>query len=652
MNRLMFAVACAGLAAAVAHGTETELKWKSATGGDISDVANWSGVPEGVTDISYDASTGYFGVFSGFGAKTLNLTLSKDFWFNRYYFQSAGTVHDFDLRGHTLKWRGDKTSQVYVNDNQHNQKITFRNGALDFYTAARRELVVPSEGSVLTFLGTDEEPLSIFGSAFVPRPSKGGKIVFTNTVARACQIKMSDGVGTIVLTGPKTEICHYLNDYAGVGVTGGGGATLMLENGATYDVINSSGSQKADILVGGTGSGGNTFIVAGEGSYLCSTNRGASDPGVASLVVGYQTNSNRLHVTDHASVKLSSKLLVGNPISDTTRGSASWNFIRIDSNAVVTAADIIIGQRANRDNYAYTQPMPSFVSNVCVIADGARVSLNQDGIKVGTEFTVSDSAVRITNKAYVSMCKSYVGTAGVSNRLDVMDGGVLYGKEQGTAWGLFVGGTASTGTVVSVDGGILALTNDILRMSGSAPGHETRLLLRNGGDVFVRYLETMNAGNRIEIDDSTLTINTEGEFPCGGDGTVTLAFSGSNPKLVYKNVHVGGSTEKFSFGTGVHFAFKPPQGGFASAPVCSKGRDITITGTPTMSIDETEFVKEGGGTTVLFDAGAGKQVAISDEALASFRASLGENGSRLRLSADKQTLSYRHKTDGLMILLR
>ena len=364
----------------------------------------------------------------------------------------------------------------------------------------------------------------------------------------------------------------------------GGGSTLIVSDGALLDVLNSNGSQKADILVGGMGAGHSTLVDSGEGTCLYNTNvaRKASDVGVASLVVGYHTDGNVLHVTDHATVELSSKLLVGNPISDTTRGSASHNFIRIDSNAVVTAADIILGQRANRSGQTYDVTDVTYASNTCVIADGASVTLTQDGLIVGGDAAAYDNAVVISNAAVVSSKTSYVGArGGVSNRLDVVDGGVFLCRETGEHRGLIVGGETSTGTVVTVDGGLVALTNGVFELRGAATGHETRSTLCRGADVHARYVRVKGTGNRLEIDDATLTVGTEGIFPFEAEADVTLAFAGARPRLDFLNVSVSGTTAAFRFGTGVHFVFTPPRGGFAEPPVTAQGRGITLEGAPT-----------------------------------------------------------------------
>ena len=526
------------LSAAAFGGTETELSWKNgAASGDLAVAANWAGVPDGVTDISYDEATGYYGRFVSLGARTLSLTLSKDFSFNRLYLQSAGTEYDVDLGGHALRLRGDREGQIAFNQNQPNQRMTIRNGVLDFSDFTRRQLNVSGEGTCL---------------------------YNTNNVARQ-----------------------------------------------------------------------------------------ASNAGVASLVVGYHTDGNVLHVTDRATVELSSKLLVGNPISDTTRGSASRNFIRIDSNAVVTAADIILGQRANRSDTAYGVTDVTYASNTCVIADGASVTLTQDGLIVGGDAAARDNAVVISNAAVVSYRTSYVGArGGISNRQAIVDGGVFLGRETGAARGLFVGGASSTGTVVTVDGGTVALTNGVFELRGAAAGQETRATLRRGADVHARHVRVKGTGNRLEIDDATLTVGTEGVFPFEADGDVTLAFSGATPRLDFLNVSVSGTTAAFRFGTGVHFAFTPPAGGFAEPVVTAQGRGITLEDAPTLTIDETEFLKNGGGRLVLFDAGEGRTIEISDTAWASLRASLGENGRRLRLSANRQTLVYSHRPGGFALIVR
>lgn len=647
------------LSAAAFGGTETELSWKNgAASGDLAVAANWAGVPDGVTDISYDEATGYYGRFVSLGARTLSLTLSKDFSFNRLYLQSAGTEYDVDLGGHALRLRGDREGQIAFNQNQPNQRMTIRNGVLDFSDFTRRQLNVSGEGNVLTFAGTEAEPVSIVGEPFEPILTSGGRLVLSNAVARSCRLALStdNGAGTMVLTGPKTEVRHWQNAYAGIDVARGGGSTLVVSGGALLDVLNSSGSQKADILVGGMGRGHSTLVVSGAGTCLYNTNRvarQASNAGVASLVVGYHTDGNVLHVTDRATVELSSKLLVGNPIFDTTRGSASRNFIRIDSNAVVTAADIILGQRANRSDTAYGVTDVTYASNTCVIADGASVTLTQDGLIVGGDAAARDNAVVISNAAVVSYRTSYVGArGGISNRLAIVDGGVFLGRETGAARGLFVGGASSTGTVVTVDGGTVALTNGVFELRGAAAGQETRATLRRGADVHARHVRVKGTGNRLEIDDATLTVGTEGVFPFEADGDVTLAFAGATPRLDFLNVSVSGTTAAFRFGTGVHFAFTPPAGGFAEPVVTAQGRGITLEDAPTLTIDETEFLKNGGGRLVLFDAGEGRTIEISDTAWASLRASLGENGRRLRLSANRQTLVYSHRPGGFALIVR
>lgn len=617
------------LSAAAFGGTETELSWKNgAASGDLAVAANWAGVPDGVTDISYDEATGYYGRFVSLGARTLSLTLSKDFSFNRLYLQSAGTEYDVDLGGHALRLRGDREGQIAFNQNQPNQRMTIRNGVLDFSDFTRRQLNVSGEGNVLTFAGTEAEPVSIVGEPFEPILTSGGRLVLSNAVARSCRLALStdNGAGTMVLTGPKTEVRHWQNAYAGIDVARGGGSTLVVSGGALLDVLNSSGSQKADILVGGMGRGHSTLVVSGAGTCLYNTNRvarQASNAGVASLVVGYHTDGNVLHVTDRATVELSSKLLVGNPIFDTTRGSASRNFIRIDSNAVVTAADIILGQRANRSDTAYGVTDVTYASNTCVIADGASVTLTQDGLIVGGDAAARDNAVVISNAAVVSYRTSYVGArGGISNRLAI------------------------------VDGGTVALTNGVFELRGAAAGQETRATLRRGADVHARHVRVKGTGNRLEIDDATLTVGTEGVFPFEADGDVTLAFSGATPRLDFLNVSVSGTTAAFRFGTGVHFAFTPPAGGFAEPVVTAQGRGITLEDAPTLTIDETEFLKNGGGRLVLFDAGEGRTIEISDTAWASLRASLGENGRRLRLSANRQTLVYSHRPGGFALIVR
>ena len=55
---------------------------------------------------------------------------------------------------------------------------------------------------------------------------------------------------------------------------------------------------------------------------------------------------------------------------------------------------------------------------------------------------------------------------------------------------------------------------------------------------------------------------------------------------------------------------------------------------------------------MLFDAGEGRTVEISDTAWTSLRASLGENERCLRLTANQQQLVYSHRPGGCTLIIR
>ena len=651
-KRMLVSAGFAGVAMTLFAWNETTLEWQGSSGGAMDDPTRW-GKPAG-TDISYSDATQYAGVFKGKGTVSLGLTLNDDFFFNRLYFQSQGTSYDFDLCGHVLRLYGAADAGFAFNANQRNQRVTVRNGVLSYQGCNRHHVNVGSEGNTLVFAGTEERPFVITNTtAFFPNASSQGTIVLSNTVvATSGKFTLSNSSGTLVLTGPRTRVFHP-TDYFG---PTGGSNVLEIRDGAFVDAEDST-NHKCAIVVGNA-AGGNTLVIAGEGTQVVSTNYFKNtDSSVASLVVGKRSNGNFLHITDRASVTLSSKLLVGNPSQDTERGSAHNNRIRIDSNAVVKASDIWLGQMANRSSGGGTgyDQLAYFSSNTCEIADHARVTLANYGLKVGAESRVDFSSISVTGGARVSSPQSSIGAYGVSNALYVADGGVLYCAGGDATRGLYVGGANSTGTVFAANAGVIALTNTLFKMNGSSAQSVTCATFSNDSRLYARYLRVLGQRNRIVIDDSRFTVRTEAQIPYEEGADVEFVFRGENPWFDYRFDYVSSLvTRVFRFGTGVKFSFDIPETGYASAPITSLG-GIEITGRPTLAVDISKFQKTGG-KQVLMDAGSGRQISISDEAMESLKTSAGIasiRGAKLQLAENGRYLVFSiPKNKGLILLLR
>lgn len=654
MKKTMQIVAVLGMTTLSLFGyTSNQITWKdNAPDGNLANYLNWSGVPGGTTDINYNmtADTGYWGMFSS-GSVTRNLYISASFTFDRLYFQGSNSKYNIDLGGNTLTLRGAATYELTTNANYKPQKIFVTNGDIAL-PKTRREFRIQGEGNVLTVAGTEERPVTISASgAFKPTVVSSGEIVFSNTVfASSVNVMVNGGQRCKVsFLGPKTTLAHNVNDYFGLGSSTSSN-TLVIAHGAKVLADNANTGYKNSITVGETGNY-NTLVVAGEGTVLSNSNRTAKSND-ASIAVGKRSNGNFLHVTDGAELNLSAHIVIGNPQEDNTRGSSANNRIRIDTNAVVYASGLRIGQRSNKGSGDV-----SFTSNVCEVAKNAKVYIEDkaegrdESIRLATQANanVDYCALSISEDSQVFAKYAQIGLYGISNRMDVVSGGMFVSKSTATSGaGLQVGGVSSTGTVVNVDGGVVALTNTLFAMRGSSADSRTLMRIANGADVCARFVSVTNVGNRIEIDNATLTVRTSGVFPLPGDNSVELAFSGAHPLLAYEDVSHGSIANAFSFGAGATLSFVVPAGGYAEAPIKS-ANGITIENLSACSIDASAFLASGGGEQVLMDAGEGV-ISIDAASMGIMKAAAGgalniklaDDGKRLVVSLKKGfVLTYR-----------
>lgn len=234
--------------------------------------------------------------------------------------------------------------------------------------------------------------------------------------------------------------------------------------------------------------------------------------------------------------------------------------------------------------------------------------------------------------------------------MEVLDKGILYCKESGLDWGVRVGGTASTGSVFVVDGGVLAATNCLLQMNGAAPGQKAVTRFANGADAYVEFLRTKNVGNRIEFDDAALVVRLDGKFPYYDDSSVEFAFSGRRAQLDYKYEYSSTYTEPFGFYAGTSFSFNVPAGGYAGAPIKS-AKGITIQNLTACTIDLKAFAEAGGESQVLMQTGGSNTINIDAASLAVMQAAASAAGGKIKLSADNKQLIL-SVNKGLILLVR
>ena len=652
MKKTITALSSVCFVAVSAFGyTSNEIDWKSnAADGNLASAANWSKVPDGVTDISYNMTTdtGYWGMFA-IGSKTFNLYISEPFTFDRLYFQGSNSKYNIDLGGNTLTLRGAATYELTTHASYKPQKVIVTNGDIAFSKSTRREFRAQGEGNVITIAGTEERPVTISGGTFKPTATSNGELVFSNTVfASGANVMLNGGPGCkISFLGLNTKLAHTVSGYFGLGDSTSSN-TLVIAQGAKVLADNANTGHKNSITVGETGNC-NTLVVAGEGTVLSNSNRTAKS-NEASIAVGKRSDGNFLHVTDGAELNLTAHIVIGNPQTDANRGSSANNRVRIDTNAVVYASGLRIGQRSSNGSGD-----ASFASNVCEVAKNAKVYIkdNAEGrdesIRLATMSDVNYSAMSISEDAQVFAKYAQIGLYGISNRMDVVSGGMFVSTSSATSdAGLLVGGVGSTGTVFNVDGGIVALTNTLFAMRGSSAGSRTLMRIANGADVCAQFVSVTNVGNRIEIDNATLTVRTRGRFPNTDDSSVVLAFSGTHPLLAYEDVSHGSVAKNFSFNAGASLEFVIPAGGYAEAPIKS-ANGITVAGLESATIDAAAFLAAGGDEQVLMDAGVGT-ISIDAASMQVLKAAAGrrlnikltDGGRRLVSSLKKGfVLTYR-----------
>ena len=220
MKKTIIALSCMGIAAAPTFGyTSGQITWRdNAPDGNLANYQNWSGVPDGITDISNNMTTdtGYWGMFNT-GSATRNLYISAPFTFDRLYFQGSNSKYNIDLGGNTLTLRGAATYELTTHASYKPQKVIVTNGDIAFSKSTRREFRAQGEGNVITIAGTEERPVTISGGTFKPTATSSGELVFSNTVfASGANVMLNGGPGCkISFLGLNTKLAHTVSGYFG-----------------------------------------------------------------------------------------------------------------------------------------------------------------------------------------------------------------------------------------------------------------------------------------------------------------------------------------------------------------------------------------------------------------------------------------------------
>ena len=631
---------------AAATYTETELRWGSTAGGDLADPTNWK-TTDGVSlsadvDLNYSTSKGYWGQFRGLGNRMVPVTLSRDLYLNRIDFWSAGTTFNFDLGGHTLRFYADSDVTFTMRYNEKGQKISLENGTIDFTGAKRKQLCPGADESVVTFgsgiilsnctevafrggTGTVHAGAKLTGglntgptasSLFQPvdlTVSGDDTVVDSRVNPWTLGNKANCSNGTVRIENGATVIdaarlvygynsCNgaaYIDDAWVSCVSGGFGVgygvsatnnTLTVCNGSHVIVSNRVTTQegKFAVVVGRKG-GGSTLRITGAGTRLESidnVNFKMSDRGCASVVVGHMSDGNLFHVTDGAMVDLSSMLLVGTPRASGYRASSRNNRMLFDGGAKVNASGVILGQtgtRTSSQTEGYDQTC-FFSNNVCTVSGGAALKLSSAGICVAAEENVDDSAFIVTGEGTsVTSALAQVGLYGVSNRLEVTDGGFLWIMRESNSDGLELGGATAADSLVRAIGGTLVLPKGTLAFKGAAAGRNATLEVGDGACVTSKYWTVAGTGNRL---------------------VARTPFVKGKAARVY--VEQGVTLDAASF---------------------------------SVDVSEAPGVPRSAGKIVLMEVGAGKTINISDATLAAWRTAVAGKGVRLDLSSDKRRLT-------------
>ena len=334
MKKTITALSSVCFVAVSAFGyTSNEIDWKSnAADGNLASADNWSNVPSGVTDISYDmtADEGYWGKFM-IGSKTLNLYISSPFAFDRLYFQGSNSKYNIDLGGNTLTLRGAATYEFTTNENYPNQKIVVKNGNIAFSKSTRREFRIQGSGNVMTVAGTEEAPVTISGGTFIPTVLKGGELVFSNTVfaSGAKKVQVNSSGSKMSFVGPKTSVSCSSSEFLGVGTTASSN-TMVIAEGANV---------AASFIRVGVSGASNRMDVASSGKLVSS----ADAPSDSGLEIGGAGSAGTVFNVDGGTVALTNTLFA-------MRGSSagSRTLARIANGADVCAQFVSVTNDGNR----------------------------------------------------------------------------------------------------------------------------------------------------------------------------------------------------------------------------------------------------------------------------------------------------------------
>lgn len=250
----------------------------------------------------------------------------------------------------------------------------------------------------------------------------------------------------------------------------------------------------------------------------------------------------------------------------------------------------------------FTQPGQRFVFKDCTLTTvGANspstyLGVENDGglgtfVLDGTKWT---HGVLGQNNGYTN-----IGLNSDHNRIELINGAELHIKDSTTAIGNANNGTGGTNTLVVAGGSVLE---------------------------FYR-LRVNTCRNTLIISNATVSATIEFSFPnSSGNNNEAIdnriEFYGSTPRLVcpcainftYRKEEGKGDLRD----TVLHFAV--PRGGYAQAPIESTNANVNLNHGNYITADVEEFMRGGGGRTILAKAAAGKKVYLLD---------MNELGSRL-----------------------
>ena len=482
------------LAAAVAviSTNADDRYWQTASDGDASVGANWSGgaAPTAGERAAF-AVAGQYKVTSSSDMQTGELDV----------FGGADVTFDLGAFG----WSASPANQSLVigakpanNSPVAPSKMTLVGGSITNFYAVRlgnagcggNILVVDGQGTLLS-TGTDDY--------YVGNNFGENTLIVTNGAhaysGRTFRIGVgTGGTNTCVVTGAGTELCTFGGNQFRVGERGSFN-TLVVEEGALCSnaVCNAAvGCLSTDIssnnlfvvrsgatywdnlgLTVGLNGGGNTLAVSNENSLVRTTNLSlGSDP----------FGGNRLVVSDGALLSYTGHLYVGG-------GSGTNNSVHISGvGTVVTnkvnGYDLTIGQKSD--------------GNHLVVDDGAFVSVYRTVFAGGHSNNTTDGGNHNTIEIKGSGTRVegltgglHLGKKGSSNTATVSDGAVLY------TCGIQVGAIAnssdarqpaSSNVLYVVDGGIVTNFNGTIPIGAGPASFDNSLVVSNATLYSAGYL--------------------------------------------------------------------------------------------------------------------------------------------------------------------